>query len=289
MKQIDEGCNCKHTIKKIVTFAGKTLKPKNMTERYSCSMEKIILEKIDNTSLNKKAIVQYIKEDGKLNYVKGIVRIASNKSLREGYDIEVVSGENSIPMKLDNVVSMKYMSEGMLREFKSPSKQRKLPKLIVNKTKRVSKLKSKMKTIIKENLLVKEENTKEGKASYYRGMRAAGNYKMLVPNNEHYKDKDFIRGHKNTLKYGAEVARDMFHQVNEEIVNKEHAGTMSKKEISSRDRIAKKVKANPIKKGDTAENAKYRLATYIELRKRGGKKEKPVKSGKKKKAKKDKE
>ena len=231
MKQIDEGCNCKHTIKKIVKFAGKTLKPKSMTERYSCSMEKTMLEKIDNTSLNKKAIVQYIKEDGKLSYTKGIVRIATNKSLREGYDIEVVSGETSIPMKLDNVISMKYMSEGILREFKSPSKQRKLPKLIVNKTKRVAKLKSKMKTLIKENLLVKEE-----------------------------------------------------------IVNKEHAGTMSKKEISSRDRIAKKVKANPIKKGDTAENAKYRLATYIELRKRGGKKEKPVKSGKKKKkSKKDKE
>ena len=230
MKQIDEDCNCKHTIKKIVKFAGKTLKPKSMTERYSCSMEKTMLEKIDNTSLNKKAIVQYIKEDGKLSYTKGIVRIATNKSLREGYDIEVVSGETSIPMKLDNVISMKYMSEGMLREFKKPSKQRKLSKPTVNKPKRVTKLKSKMKTLIKENLLVKEE-----------------------------------------------------------IVNKEHAGTMSKKEISSRDRIAKKVKANPIKKGDTAENAKYRLATYIELRKRGGKKEKPVKSGKKKKAKKDKE
>jgi hypothetical protein len=150
--------------------------------------------------------------------------------LREGYDIEVVSGETSIPMKLDNVVSLKYMSEGMLREFKKPSKQRKLSKPTVNKPKRLTKLKSKMKTLIKENLLVKEE-----------------------------------------------------------IVNKEHAGTMSKKEITSRDRIAKKVKATPIKKGDTAENAKYRLATYIELRKRGGKKEKPVKSGKKKKAKKDKE
>jgi hypothetical protein len=230
MKQINEGCNCKHTVKKIVTFAGKTLKPKSMTERYSCSMEKIILEKVDNTSLNKKAIVQYIKEDGKLSYVKGIVRIATNKSLREGYDIEIVSGETSIPMKLDNVVSLKYMSEGMLREFKKPSKQRKLTKPTVNTTKRVGKLKSKMKMLIKENLLVKEE-----------------------------------------------------------IVNKEHAGTMSKKEITSRDKIAKKVKAKPIKTGDTAENAKYRLATYIELRKRGGKKEKPVKSGKKKKAKKDKE
>jgi len=230
MKQINEGCNCKHTIKKIVSFAAKTLKPKSMTERYSCSMKKIILEKIDNTSLNKKAIVQYIQEDGKLNYTKGIVRIATNKSLREGYDIEVVSGENSIPMKLDNVISMKYMSEGILQEFKAPSRQRKLPKPVVNTTKRVAKLKSKMKTLIRENLLVKEE-----------------------------------------------------------IVNKEHAGTMSKKEITSRDKIAKKVKANPIKKGDTAENAKYRLATYIELRKRGGKKEKPVKSGKKKKAKKDKE
>jgi hypothetical protein len=56
---------------------------------------------------------------------------------------------------------------------------------------------------------------------------------------------------------------------------------MTKKEIKSRDRIAKKVKAKPIKGKDTAENAKYRLATYIELRKRGQEPKGKKKKGKK--------
>ena len=84
--------------------------------------------------------------------------------------------------------------------------------------------------------------------------------------------------------YGAATAAAK-KSVNEEIVNAKHAGTMTKKEIKSRDKIAKKVKAKPIKGKDTEENAKYRLATYIELRKRGQepKGKAPKKSKKKKK------
>ena len=77
MKQIDEGCNCKHTIKKIVKFAGKTLKPKSMTERYSCSMEKTMLEKIDNTSLNKKAITLELAKSMIDKFVKNTAREVS--------------------------------------------------------------------------------------------------------------------------------------------------------------------------------------------------------------------
>jgi hypothetical protein len=46
---------------------------------------------------------------------------------------------------------------------------------------------------------------------------------------------------------------------------------MTKKEISERDRLAKKVKGiKAIKGKDSDKNAKYRYATYIILKKRGG-------------------
>jgi len=69
---------------------------------------------------------------------------------------------------------------------------------------------------------------------------------------------------------------DYFHQalknkyrfIREEIVNARNKGSMSKEEISSRDRLAKRVKARAIKGKDTALNARYRLATYITLKNR---------------------
>jgi hypothetical protein len=61
--------------------------------------------------------------------------------------------------------------------------------------------------------------------------------------------------------------------VQEEIVNSSNAGTMTKGEIRKRDRTAKKVKAKPIK-GDTEEESKHRIATFLTLRARGGKKKK---------------
>jgi hypothetical protein len=54
----------------------------------------------------------------------------------------------------------------------------------------------------------------------------------------------------------------------EEIVNIKNKGTMTKGEISDRDRLAKRVKAKAIKGKDTEQNAQYRLATYITLKNR---------------------
>jgi hypothetical protein len=69
---------------------------------------------------------------------------------------------------------------------------------------------------------------------------------------------------------------DYFHQtlknkysfIREEIVNPQNKGTMTKGEVSGRDQLAKKIKAKAIKRNDTEENARYRLATYITLKDR---------------------
>jgi hypothetical protein len=64
--------------------------------------------------------------------------------------------------------------------------------------------------------------------------------------------------------------------MHEEVVNKKNKGTMTKGEISRRDDVAKKTKPQPIK-GDTDEESKHRIATYIVLRARAGKKKKAKK------------
>ena len=70
----------------------------------------------------------------------------------------------------------------------------------------------------------------------------------------------------------------------EEIVNSNNAGSMTKSEISLRDKIEKKVKGiKPIKKGDSEKNARYRFATYLVLKKREKEKGKKETKGKKKK------
>ena len=64
--------------------------------------------------------------------------------------------------------------------------------------------------------------------------------------------------------------------LNEEIVNPDNKGTMTPGEIISRDRkarsskVTKNVRAQ--KGNDTEENAKFRFATYLQIRMRGGKK-----------------
>lgn len=183
----------KPDIEKLTTFVKKTKELPMLNEQF-CNLEKIYVEQIDKDCLNKKAIVQFISEiTNKLEYKKGFVKIASNKSLREGYDLEVINGESITPIKISTIESLKYLNENCIREYKKQ-------------------------------------------------------------------------------------------KMNEEVVNAKNAGTMTKKEIKSRDKIAKKVKAKPIKGKDTEENAKYRLATYIELRKRG--QEPKGKKAKKKKKKK---
>ena len=70
--------------------------------------------------------------------------------------------------------------------------------------------------------------------------------------------------------------------MSEEVVNQSNAGTMTPSEISSRDRIAKGLKnVKSVKRGDSLRDAKYRLATFIQLKKRG-KEGKSKKKGKKK-------
>ena len=70
------------------------------------------------------------------------------------------------------------------------------------------------------------------------------------------------------------------HAIKEEIVNKSNKGTMSGKERSKRDRIAKTVKGIKSIKGkpDSDKEAKYRYATYLVLRAREGKSSKSEKS-----------
>lgn len=61
-------------------------------------------------------------------------------------------------------------------------------------------------------------------------------------------------------------------RIAEEVVNPSNQ-PMTKGEISKRDKLKKKLgDVKVVKKGDTKENAKYRLATYITLLKKGKKK-----------------
>ena len=74
------------------------------------------------------------------------------------------------------------------------------------------------------------------------------------------------------LKFFAEQLKGKY--IEEEVVNPEHQ-PMSKSEIIHRDKIRHKSPAKdarPIKGSDTKENAEYRLATYITMRGRKGKK-----------------
>jgi hypothetical protein len=79
------------------------------------------------------------------------------------------------------------------------------------------------------------------------------------------------------ISLGGNLAMDMFTEqpttyyrnlLIEEIVNIKNKGTMTKGEISDRDRLAKRVKAKAIKGKDTEQNAQYRLSTHITLKNR---------------------
>jgi hypothetical protein len=68
----------------------------------------------------------------------------------------------------------------------------------------------------------------------------------------------------------------------EEVVNRDNKGTMSKKEIKRRDTRAKNLNTSRLRpiKGDTEKEMKYRVATFIELAKRGKKGKKKSRSEK---------
>lgn len=78
-----------------------------------------------------------------------------------------------------------------------------------------------------------------------------------------------------------ERLKDRFFKINEEIVNKDNKGRLSKDRQASRDKRKNKAPAKDAKvvtgppgRMDTPEEAKYRFATYLELRGEKGKKDK---------------
>jgi len=257
-------------IEKIVNH----LKPETTNERkLNCSMEKQILDGINENCLNKKAIVQFLEHGSILSHAKGLIRIASNSNLKEGYDLEVVGKDKIVPVKLDEIINLKFIDNNVIKEFKPLNESKNKP---TNPG-----LWSKAKSLAKKKFKVYPSAYANGWASKWYKQHGGG-WKSV---NEETEIATKVKKSK-LLEYKNQMKNLFF---NEEIVNAKHAGTMTKKEIKSRDKIAKKVKAKPIKGNDTAENAKYRLATYIELKKRGQEpKGKKGKKGKNTKPKKDK-
>jgi len=260
-KNLNEGL-----IKQISNFV-RNKKP--VKESFQYSFDKIILENIDSSFLNKNVIVNFLNDDGEFKYEKGFLKIASNEIIKEGKDFEILKNNEKIGISYDDILSIKTINNGDIIEYDVLNESTNKP---TN-----PKLWSKAKTLAKQKFKVYPSAYANGwAAKWYK--KHGGGWKSV---NEEVDNKLPIS---EQLKEKANILFDKLitSTVNEEIVNAKHAGTMTKKEIKSRDKIAKKVKAKPIKGKDTEKNARYRLATYIELRKRG-KEPKPKKKKTKKK------
>lgn len=239
------------TLNKIVNF----MKPQKSIQenKHTCHLDKIEIDSIDNSVLNKKALVQYINESKDITYAKGIVKLASGSNVKNGYDLELVSEKLTTPIKIDDVLNFKVLDENIIKEFSTLKESKNVP---TN-----PKLWSKAKSLAKSKFKVYPSAYANGWASkWYK--KHGGGWKSV---NEEIEIKVSDKKHQLQEK----MKEIFFKKINEEIVNAGNAGTMTKKEIKGRDRIAKKVKAKAIKGKDTEENAKYRLATYIQLKKRG--------------------
>lgn len=262
-------CTCGQKAKRAINFVKKIKgSEEKINEAYTCKFDKVIIEDVNQTCMNKKALVQLIDENNKISYAKGFIRFASAEAANEGNDLEIVNEGNAIGFKNEDIVSIKYFDNGYLKEF-----------ALINEGKNKPtnpKLWSKAKSLAKKKFKVYPSAYANGWASKWYKQHGGGwksvNEEVTFSENDIQKIKPLV------------------YPIIEEIVNAHHAGTMTKKEIKSRDKTAKKVKAKPIKGKDTEENARYRLATYIELRKRGAEpKGKKPKKSKKKTAKKDKD
>lgn len=264
--------NIKESLIQRITDFVKT--PEEQNPKYDYSFDKTILENLDSSFLNKKVIIQYLNETNDITHARGTLKIASNSALKSGKDFEIINEDQTIGVSYDDVLSVKFVEDGNVTEYSVLNEG-------TNKPTNPS-LWSKAKSLAKSKFKVYPSAYANGWASkWYK--KHGGGWKSVnegVEPTEKTTKKPVLENVKpNALKILSRLGL-----VSEEIVNAKHAGTMTKKEIKSRDRIAKKVKAKPIKGKDTEENAKYRLATYIELKKRGqepkGKKAK--KKGKKK-------
>lgn len=249
--------NLKEETQSVVDQIINFMKPKKqINENNFCSLEKEKTTEITDSCFNKKCIVQFINEFNDMSHIKGIAKMASNVNHKKGYDIEFVTETNTIPLKLDQIINLKYIDNGTITEFKVLNESKNKP---TN-----PKLWSRAKSLAKKKFKVYPSAYANGWASKWYKKHGGG----WTTVNEEVSLKDTISESKFT-KLKQKMKKLIQKDISEEIVNAGNAGTMTKKEIKSRDRIAKKVKAKPIKPGDSEKNAKYRLATYIELRKRG--------------------
>jgi len=125
----------------------------------------------------------------------------------------------------------------------------------------------------KSNLLEKILHVKGGyKVVSEKGKNLGGPYKSQNEAKKRLKQVEYFK-HIKEDKILQEKLKTLFFA--EEIVNKDHKGRMTKSMQSSRDKIAGKLKNVKVVKGppgrnDTPEEAKYRLATYIEWKKKQG-------------------
>ena len=105
-----------------------------------------------------------------------------------------------------------------------------------------------------------------------KGKNLGGPYSSMAKAKDRIREVEYFKHVKEDLLL-QERLKGMF--FSEEIVNPDHKGRMSKSMQASRDKTASKLKNVKVVKGppgrdDTPEEAKYRLATYIEWKKKNG-------------------
>jgi len=127
--------------------------------------------------------------------------------------------------------------------------------------------------------LVLNEVIKKKEDGYYveseKGKNLGGPYSKEGAEKRLKQVEYFKRVNEDTDLLLRERLKNKFFNISEEVVNKDHKGRMTKGMQASRDKIASKLKNVKVVKGppgrdDTPEEAKYRLATYLEWKKKGG-------------------
>jgi hypothetical protein len=127
----------------------------------------------------------------------------------------------------------------------------------------------------KNKKILKESITKEEDGLHVRskkGKNLGGPYKSMEAAKERLKEVEYFKHVKEENLILREKLKDRFFKLQEEIVNKDNKGKLTAGRQASRDKIEKKLKDVKVIKGppgrmDTPEEARYRLATFIELKK----------------------
>jgi hypothetical protein len=134
------------------------------------------------------------------------------------------------------------------------------------------------------NVSLQEVVTKEDDGFHVRskkGKNLGGPYKSKKQATKRLKQVEYFKHVKEDFSLLLrEKLKDRFFKLSEEIVNKDNKGKLTSDRQASRDKIEKKLGDVKVVKGppgrmDTPEEARFRLATFIELNgKKGGKKKK---------------